>query len=468
MATLHTAALNHHHQHHHQPQSQSQPSKITKTRARTSVKPILKKLHSGQSEKNSLDLDRAWEEQQSPYASDLEPPKRSLEGYPYLHNYHYFTPTQPPPQRDVSFDLPTPTTVTTGSSVQTPSISHTTSNTTVASTHNRSTSGASHVSIATTNSASGRNGSFVHPFQQTPRTSTPPLQSYATSLASLGERERDAGSRDYSPATITETEDNLDDSFPLPQPGARPLQSTLPHSGYRRPSVGSQRTSSLLEAQPSSLRVSTRAAPSISSVTVVADSPIASSATPQTATPSAMSPLRNSLDMANFRIRSRSDVDTATRQEQVRVARRKFEEKERVKEEKYARAEVRKRERADTREARAAHSRKSSFGTPGRKSSSDVANRPAPTRRSTSHSNNEKAQSAGLGITGHDTLSTSNGAYEDITGTTEPAQPPERSADEVHFEPNHRSGKAARRKTQGTWTAFVLWFRTRLLKLGRR
>ena len=168
-----------------------------------------------------------------------------------------------------------------------------------------------------------------------------------------------------------------------------------------------------------------------------------------------MSPLRNSLDMNNFRIRSRSDVDTATRQEQVRAARRKFEEKERVKDEKYAREQVRKRERADTKEAQRherAQSRKGSLNTVGRTSSSDV--RPAASRKSTGHSRNLSEKNSGVEWSGHEP--------EDAS-----VQSPGR-AGEVHFEPNKRSRTTAKRKTNGAWTSFVLWLRTRLLKLGRR
>lgn len=67
-----------------------------------------------------------------------------------------------------------------------------------------------------------------------------------------------------------------------------------------------------------------------------------------------MSPLRTSLDAMGIptpRLRSRSEVDTAVRQEQIRQARRKFEERERVKELKYEREEVERRNRQANKEA---------------------------------------------------------------------------------------------------------------------
>jgi hypothetical protein len=95
-------------------------------------KPILRKFT--QSEKNSLDLDRpATEQGLGIYSSDYVNPSRSV--------------------HDVSFNH-------------------------ARRGHGRSMSGASQFSTAT-NGSGARTGSFVHPFQQTPRPYTPPLaQSY--------------------------------------------------------------------------------------------------------------------------------------------------------------------------------------------------------------------------------------------------------------------------------------------------
>lgn len=505
-----------------------QQGKIAKSRARTSVKPILKKLHSSShSEKNSLDLDRGWDDQQSPHLGYVAPDYSHGAGRTGSMKHHYtsddtgrlFGSSYPTgaaagsagrSARDVSFDLAavdlskagpggpggsglaaTTTNSTTVSTVN--SASATSGSTSNHFSHVRSTSGVSNISTATSASG-GRNGSFVHPFQQTPRTSTPPLLSYANSVNSL----ENNAQRDYSP-TITEKDDESIDPLALPNPAAaRPLQPTLPqshaNSGYRRPSLtAGHRTNSLSDVAtplrgvsttrnnsatvPRSVAYSASAAVNqgrlsdvqvgtSSSITVIDDSSIGPDTVgrsspqisgSQPASGSPMSPLRHSLDMNHFRIRSRSDVDTATRQEHVREARRKFEEKERAKEEKYAREQVRKRERADTREAHRqdrAQSRKGSLNTVGRASSSDV--RPEATRRSTGHGRPiaEKV------TPGNDF--TSRG-YDDMTTGQSPGR-----ADEVRFESNKRTRMTAKRKTTGAWTTFMLWLRTRLVKLGRR
>ncbi|VUC37735.1 unnamed protein product [Clonostachys rosea] len=457
-----------------QPTSLGHHGKFSKPRTRGSVRPILKKFHSSSlSEKNSLDLDRGWEDQPSPQLGYTEPA--------YIHEEPSVDQIYPSANsrstRDVSFAF-SATDLTTRTSIQ-PSSTYSSTNSTSGlpcssnvnnSSHTRSTSNASHISLAT--SASGRNGSFVHPFQQTPRTSTPPLISYANSLASLDQR-------DTSPTTITEDDD-------LPDPvyqGYTPPQFQVKSPFAQKPSAPTtQRAGSLSDAQPP-LRVATGWTNSVHSsssvnqhrssdgqlsgrpsLTVVERSPL--SATPVAQSPqvmaspistNAMSPLRTSLDMNNFRLRSRSDVDTATRQEQVRAARQKFDEKERAKEEKYAREQSRKRERADTKEAQrieraqAGHHRKGSNS--GRTScSTDI--RPVFSRRNTGKSTFDTASEKATDFVSR--------GYREMA----PAQSPQPQADNVQFEIPRRS--TAKRKTTGTWTAFVLWFRTRLLKLGRR
>ena len=529
------------------PHGLGQQGKITKSRARGTVKPILKKLQhsSSHSERNSLDLDRGWDEQESPYLGYVAPDCTYAARAPRKHPFaadaspRLFDSPYPPAGtaagtggrsvRDVSFDLSSTDLCKTRSGgtaggdglLVTATVSHSTtassrlnsasatpaSTCTSASTSNhfshvRSTSGVSNIST-TTSASGGRNGSFVHPFQQTPQTSTPPLLLSSANLAGPV----DNAQRDYSP-TITENDADADDvdPFALPNPNSKPLH-TLPHTnsnsslGYRRPSLGpNQRTNSLSDVTPK-LRVSATATrtnsgtlaygasygPSAAvnhhrlsdgqlgtspSVTVVEDSPIGpsplGSTTPQLATSysaapaSPMSPLRHSFDMNHFRIRSRSDVDTATRQEQVRQARRKFEEKERAKEEKYAREQVRKRERADTKEAQRqerAQSRKGSFHTVGRASTSEI--RPQISRKSTSHNRPPAAAAVAEKFAVGDDF-TSQG-YDEVSTGLSPAR-----ADEVHFESNKRTRTSTKHKTTGAWTAFVLWFRTRLLKLGRR
>ncbi|PTB73448.1 hypothetical protein M440DRAFT_1424760, partial [Trichoderma longibrachiatum ATCC 18648] len=104
--------------------------------------------------------------------------------------------------------------------------------------------------------------------------------------------------------------------------------------------------------------------------------------------------------------------------------------KEKEKEEKYAREQIKKRERADAKEAHKmeraqAQKRKTSFGY----------TTPISSARNSS-SVREKTESDPL-----------NGSQAQET--------PSRS-------------KSAKRRTNSLWTAFMLWLRTRLLKLARR
>ncbi|OIW23950.1 hypothetical protein CONLIGDRAFT_117512 [Coniochaeta ligniaria NRRL 30616] len=387
-------------------------NKITKARSKV-VKPILKKL--SYSEKGSLDLDRGWDDQQQ------------IDGFGGVGVWEPVGTGRS--AKDVSFSFGTAGArgssggrsalsgkegVTTGGSGGSSSGGGNVVRKTFQQ-HGRSHSGNS---VATNGSGGGlRAGSFVHPFQQMPRTSTPPL-SYANSLASL-ENNNSSSPREYSP-TITENEDDGEDSLynswagtSLPphlhlnlnhhhpqtqhhhasfslssghQPTLSTHSSTFSQTALRRPSLASQRTSSLTDitsalTSPPQLRASTttgrstpRLAPSKSDLhlnltlselespvgspsgtpTLVsaATAPAAILASPtQSSSTAPMSPLRTSLEAMGTRLRSRSEVDSAARQEHIRQARRKFEERERVKEAKYEREEVERRNRQATKEA---------------------------------------------------------------------------------------------------------------------
>ncbi|KAK4116697.1 hypothetical protein N656DRAFT_266161 [Canariomyces notabilis] len=380
-------------------------NKITKTKGKM-VKPILKKL--SHSEKNSLDLDRGWDEQ-------------SVEQLENSGGNEFYAPTA----RDVSFGFLGGYGAVGDAGV----VGSVGSGFRAKFQHGRSGSQAS--------TGSGPRGAFVHPFAQTPRTATPPL-SYANSLASFDNNNTHSG-RDHSP-TITENEDDDEfdatttysqshshsharshthththhhphlhhpsDSQPPPPPPSI-SQSTLRRSSINTINSG-HRTPSFPETQaaskPPSLRINTgrsvsgtsrlahgsgsgaSSIPNASrsdlhlsnnnssvphlnlsvSISGTLDSPtgslgggsstILSTSTSQQqqsqATQSQMSPLRSSLDLAFPRLRSRSELDTAARAENIRAARRKFEERERAKEEKHDREMIRKRERRDTKEAK--------------------------------------------------------------------------------------------------------------------
>ncbi|KAK2608442.1 hypothetical protein QQS21_003011 [Conoideocrella luteorostrata] len=378
--------------------------KISKQRSRTVVKPILKKFHShSDRESSSLDLDRGWDDQPSP-------------GFGTGHDFGTY-------DSDASYHYTAPavTSIRSGSGFGGGGGGGGGLGARAKYSHVRSTSGNSHTSsIATT--TSGRNGgSFVHPFQQTPYTSTPPL-SYSNSRASF----ENGVSAGYSP-TITEDDDvdpysSFHSTSTTPRPALYP-SAYYQHPNHRRPSVASQHTSSLSDGNQTARIPATRSNSSTLS-SVAADAPLSSTAPLGTtalssiqinvlsssATP--MSPLRNSLDISGFRLRSRSEVDTASHQEQVREARRRFEAKERAKDEKHAREQLRKRERAESKE-------KVEFSTHG-------------------YNSTHYGQSA-------------------------PSRP-----DEVHFTSSPKRSRTAKHKTQGVWTTFVLWLRTRLIKMGRR
>ncbi|KAJ0135084.1 hypothetical protein CTA2_2379, partial [Colletotrichum tanaceti] len=310
------------------------------------------------------------------------------------------------------------------------------------------------------------------------------------------------GPRDYSP-TITEDDDDLLDQHYLHYRSNYPATtSSIPiignpsSSSYpRRPSLAS-RTSSLSDIHtnsynhtgPPSLRISTsrtnsNAASSrlvhvsshsdinqqsdiIPEFTAPNTAPVLSplsSASPSTSV-TAMSPLRTSLE--GFRLRSRSDLDSNYHQERIRQERHRWEEKERLKNEKRDKEEMRKRERADIREAQRHEreqqmmmrreakeaARKQSFSHSARNSSSDVI-RPSISRKKTATDAEKLAMGAAQGG-----VEFASRNYE----STDQGQAP--VAEEAMFEGPRRS-LTAKRKTQGAWTSFVLWFRTRILRL---
>ncbi len=452
------------------------------------VKPILKKRST--SDKNSLDLDRPWEEQHVPGLAGL------------TSGYDLAGPTRS--ARDVSFSF---------TDTALPSVPrfH----------HGRSHSGASHVSVATTASGGGtRPSPFVHPFQQTPRTHTPPL-TYANSIASLDgsaafHNTASSSIRDSSP-TITE---NDDDDYPV---GSLPTHryhhshtTSLSQSSLRHHSLSSQRAASFsdINAAPP-LRLNTaRSLPggrrghgssglssslshsdlnlNASGGSAVFDSPLSLTSGPNTMSPFApngagavpsssntASPLRTSLEGIGLpRLRSRSEVDAGARADQIREARRKFEERERAKEEKHDREMLRKRERRDHRDAKvmerqaAAQLRKNS-GTGSDVIRPSFSQDPTPTFGSSA-----SARASGDAYSGRDSgrfvrqpneitekeLPFKSSNYSTMAGGTTPSFGP--NVESVAFK-NARRNNTTKRKTQGYWNGFVLWLRTRIFRIGR-
>lgn len=489
-------------------------NKISKSRSKMMVKPMLKKVVVS-SPKNSLDLDRGWDDHISVY----DPPARTsmsrsvrdagLPGStwePSTFGGNMNGPTSGPGSAACTSSATGTATPVAGLEIRRKQ-------------HTRTTSG---TSIGTNGSGHRHGGAFVHPFQQyqTPRTNTPPL-TYANSFTSF---ERDtAAPRDYSPTIITENDD--DD---LDVAGSTPLSTSLSshhhlhrpqpsnsHSttSLRRPSLASQRTPSLTDFNSNvnnnnvnsnvnnsvntnpPLRVNTtpfsRSHPSASSRLAhgslntsyshsdlhingasPTDSPRPSLTLGSPSTSAApMSPLRTSLEGA-FRIRSRSEVDTSVNREDIREARRKFEENERLKQEKYESEQRKKRERKDSKMEKAASRRAtggSDMASIGRPSLSRKRTPPlSPSISSSRHTHtlrpsesprqatiDEKVQRPDSALVG------SNNYEGTENGTTGP------DINDVRFGTPKRA-HTAKRRTQSYWTSFMLWLRTRLLKLGRR
>lgn len=471
-------------------------NKLTKAKGKV-VKPILKKL--SHSPKNSLDLDRGWDEQtieqmeSSGYVSSRA--NSVMDGkFGYVDG------------GGVGIGAG-------GSSVRAKGFLN----------HGRSGS--------QTSTGSGPRGAFVHPFAQAPRTSTPPL-SYANSLASFDANNAGgaaAAPRDCSP-TITENEDDEGCDTVLANPSFVPS----------RPSMQSQRTSSYSDAtvKPPSLRINTTgtAGRSASGATVVSrlahgsgistpsqsdlhlansvgvsaagtlDSPTGSlcAVTINNSSSGAtqMSPLRSSLDMAGFpRLRSRSEMDTASRAENIRAARRKFEEREKIKEEKYDREMIKKRERKDTKEA--ARIERGEVIRPSihrKNTSSSTGSVSSPTQPGV-FSRKGASWTEGAGYAGHSSRNDLSAVlehgyssapagglisrrhtdspkaekqmgfmsrkYDSVPLETPPAFGP--GVDEVRFETTRpRRSTKTKRRTQGYWHEFLLWLRTKLLRLRGR
>lgn len=497
------------------------------------VRPILKKFGS-HSEKNSLDLDRSWEEQRP---TDSNTGLWSG-GWAGAGDPGWAAGGTARTARDVTFSL-----VSDGSS--TGGMSRKYSN------HARSTSGTSHhshVSIATTGSGT-RGGTFVHPFQQTPRTATPPMLSYANSLTSFD------NSREYSP-TITEDDDHHLESPFTSTPTALHSRSHS-QSNLRRPSLVS-RTSSLSDIAPqqsnranttttigATSTVSTTTATSISknstksrlasglstsksdlnlnlsiatastsvstggkslpSATLL-DTPASSSVaalpspamvvgvsavTSPASSATPLSPLRSSLEIAGFpRLRTQSEVPSAVHMDLVRNKRRKFEEKEWRKQERWDQKMMRKRDRDLTREAvkkeeAAAKARKNSFNSsrvqpPSQQSAKSKSNTDLPPSTEQRKKNEVASHSEVVGA--KNSAVCTNTIYNSATeknatfpvfeqGYTGAALPVVASTQEedMHFVSlaKRKRTSTAKARTHGAWTSFILWLRTKLLKLSR-
>ena len=200
--------------------------------------------------------------------------------------------------------------------------------------HNRSTSGTSQFSTTTTGSGH-RAGSFVHPFQQTPRPYTPPLAPSYTGSLMGSEYSRDS-------PVFAEDEDQTRHYPPMRNASSLSNNSTSLNANATQPSLRIQ-----TKPTSSSRLVHGTSQTNIHSSLTDLSSDIISPAD----TMSPASAIRSSMDKG-YRIRSNSQVDTRSRAESIREARRKFEEKELAKEQKAHLAEVKAIEKQNLREAK--------------------------------------------------------------------------------------------------------------------
>jgi len=151
---------------------------------------------------------------------------------------------------------------------------------------------------------------------------------------------------------------------------------------------------------------------------------------------------RSSLD-GKFRLRSKSEQDPATVAESIRAARQAFSEKERAKDEKVEKEQLKQAQRRYKKQVkrREQESRKSS-----------QSERKSKLKRSPSNLVDEKTDSVG----GREYETMTDGPSTDVnTGSYRPS----RRADTT---------KTAKSKAQSNWLSFMVWLRTRILKLGRK
>jgi hypothetical protein len=356
-------------------------------KTRTKVKPILKKLT--QSESNSLDLDRPAAEQNT----------GGIEIYNYGNRSSHDVATS---RRGY---------------------------------HHRSTSSASQFSTTTTGSGhrtfpGTSSGSFIHPFQQTQtRPFTPPPGLGASYQNSLREDEHDGESAHNRSPVLTEDEEQF---------RHHNIRSASNISN-RTPSITGPSTSPVI-SNPLRLQTKNNSASRLALATSHTSLHNFSELGSPTETMSPASAIRTSMDKG-FRIRSRSEVDSRPRAETIQEARRKFQEKEQLKEEKAARQEIKALEKKQHKEAK-------EIDRQHRRSSASEATR---SKRSRS---DLTSYEKGDGLVARDYNSAS---YQ------EPPLP----ADEAFQSPRPRS-HTTKQKTHSAWTKFVMWLRTRILRMNKK
>jgi len=371
-------------------QSDIRTSSMTRGKA---VKPLLRKFT--QSEKNSIDLDRPYTEQDGLGIYDF--------GRGAVH--------------DVAF-----------------------THTNRRGYHHRSTSGTSQFSTATSGSGP-RTGSFVHPFQQTPRPYTPPSsKSYQGSYIAREDSDQFTTTinNNYSPALTEDEEIHHRDSSTTTTNGAfRPAEPLA------RVSTSSSNTKPLRvqtkQYSSSSSRLARESHTSLSSTLMLAPD----YASP-TDTISPTSAIRSSIDDLGMRLRSRSDSNYRNA-DTIEEARRKWDLEQKQKEERYARKEIKKLEKVNKADAK-----ERVGGGHHRRSSASEATR---SKRSRSDLTIQQEKQGMFEAYDYDTVQT---LEPPVIGRE--AEGPERL----------QKDNSAKKKANSTFQVVLMWFRTRILRMKKK
>ena len=290
-------------------------------------------------------------------------------------------------------------------------------------THNRSTSGASQFSTATTASGSRQ---YVHPMRQTPRPYTPPIaQSYQNSVlgseysadgAGVGSDEEERIRQIVRDASCRVANSQS------PSSQAMPLQIQTNVSSAK-----------LLDTSQTNLSGTT------SSARRRADT--------MSPTDPASPKSRSSLER-NFMKRSRTMSDPASRAESIRAARQAFTEKEAAKAQKAEKEEMRALERQNRKLEKLRESQREKSSNKGKSPNQSAGQ-------------NEKID----GVAGREYSTLTPGQSVSGLGGDGGAHTQGRPG------MNRRRSEGANTATStahGRWVAFVVWLKTRLFKLGRK
>ena len=279
--------------------------------------------------------------------------------------------------------------------------------------HHRSTSATSQFSITTTGSV-GRQ--YVHPMRQTPRPFTPPIsQSYTTSL--LGSEVSGEG----TDALVNEEERLRQIIRDASQQRGPMYESAHPPSSPLHVDTGTSVTRLMADSQTNLSATPTSYRPRTDTISPAG-----------TTSPTS----RSSFDM-NFKLRRRDSPDPASRAASIRAMRQAFSEREAAKAEKAEREEFRKVQRKEKREER---------------------------QRRHSEARSMRSQKS----------TTFNEKHGGLQGMAYSNVPPPTSEwdhgnhpDGGSFPRRRTNASSANGSAKSSWVGFVVWLRTRLLKLRR-